>query len=115
KSEDGGVGGIDFAVDGGIRKTLGEKIGSAVDGGLHFLLGNINVEIEIELKGDYGTAEGARRGHLVQAGNLAELALERGGDRRSHDVRAGARIKGLDLNRRIVDLGKRGNRKLAVG
>ena len=41
--EDRRVGGIDLAVDRRIRKILRQKIGSAVDGGLHFLLGDVDV------------------------------------------------------------------------
>jgi len=45
------------------------------------LFGNVDVQVKIELQSDDGAAERARRSHLVQAGNLPELALERRGDR----------------------------------
>src|SRR5205814_3118565 len=45
--EDGCIGGIDFAIDGRIGNTWRKKIGCGVDGGLNFLLGNINVQVEI--------------------------------------------------------------------
>src|SRR4029077_16466876 len=60
-------------------------------------------------------AAGARRGHLLQARHLAELALERGGNRRGHHVRARARVEGYDLDRGIVDFGQRRERKQPVG
>ena len=72
-------------------------------------------EIEIELQRDDRAAEGTGGGHLVQAGNLAELPLERSGDRRSHHVRTGAGIKRLHLNGGVIDLRQRGNRQLPVG
>src|SRR5207302_5071101 len=55
------------------------------------------------------------RAHLLQAGNLSELTLHRRGDRRGHDVRAGAGVKSQHLDRRIVDLRQGGNGKLAIG
>src|SRR5206468_3260653 len=74
KREDRGVGGIDLAIDRRIGKTLRQQVGSAVNGRLHFLLGDIDVEIEIELQGNNRAAIGTGGGHLVQPGNLAELA-----------------------------------------
>ena len=85
---------------------MGQKVGSAVDGGLDFLLGDVNVEVEHKLQRDDGATERARGSHLVQPGNLAELALERRGDRRSHHVWTGAGIKGLNLNCWVIDLGR---------
>ena len=92
-----------------------QKIGGPVDGGLDFLFGDVNVEIKIELQGDDGAAEGTRGGHLTQAGDLAELALEGSRDGRNHHVGASAWIKCLNLNCGIVDLRKRGDGKLTIG
>src|SRR2546429_6013948 len=92
-----------------------EEIGSAVDGGLNSLLRYINAQVQAELEGDNRAAKGARGGHLVQAGNLAELALEGRRDRGSHDVRAGAGIKGLHLNSGVVDLRQGGDGQLPEG
>ena len=72
-------------------------------------------EVERELQRDDRAAEGAGRGHLVQARHLAELALERRGDRRRHHVRARARIERQHLDGRVVDLRQRRDRQLAVG
>ena len=105
--QDRRVGGIDLAVNRRIRQALRQKIGSAVDGRLHFLLGDIDVQVETELQGDDRAAKGARRSHLVQAGDFAELALEWSSDRRGHYVRTGAGIKRLHLNCRVIDLRKR--------
>ena len=59
-------------------------------------------------------AVGAGRRHLLQPRHLAELALERRGDRRRHDVRARAGIERHDLDRRIVDFRQRRDRQLPV-
>ena len=57
-------------------------------------------------KRDDRGAGGALRHHLAQARHLAELPLERRRHRRGHHLRARARIEGLNLDRRIVDLGQ---------
>ena len=79
---------------------------------LHFLLGDVDIQIESELQRDDGAACRTGRGHLLQAGHLAELALERRGDGGCHDVGAGAGIERDDLDGRVIDLGQR--RKPAV-
>jgi hypothetical protein len=107
--------GIDFAVNRRIRQALRQKIRCAIDGRLYFLLGNVDVQVQTELQSDDRAAEGARGGHLVEAGYFAKLTLERSGDRRSHHVGTGAGIKRLHLNGRVIDLRKSGDRKLAVG
>ena len=53
--------------------------------------------------------------HLLEAGELAELALERRGHRRGHDVGARAGVEGQDPDGRVVHLGQRGDRELPVG
>src|SRR6059058_3957476 len=64
---------------------------------LQFVL-DLNIDVEHELQGDEGASERTRRGHLIQPGDLAELAFERRGHRRSHDLGAAAGIKRLHLN-----------------
>ncbi len=107
KRHDRRVGRIDLAVDRRIRQILRQQIRRRVDRRLHFLLGDVDVEIEDELQRDDRAAKRARRRHLVQAGDLAELALERRRHRRRHHVRAGARIKRQHLNCRVIDLRQR--------
>ena len=58
---------------------------------------------------------GTGGGHLLEPGHLAELALERRGDRRRHHVRAGAGIESDDLDGRIIHLRQGGNGQLLVG
>jgi hypothetical protein len=108
------IGGIDLAVDGRVGEVGGEIGAGGVDGLLHFLLGDVDVEGEGELEGDDGAAVGAGGGHLLQAGDLAELALERGGDGGGHDLGAGAGVEGDDLHGRVIDLGQRGDGELGV-
>ena len=45
------------------------------------------IAVQIELQRDLGVADGAHRGHRVQAGDAGELPLERRGHRGRHGVR----------------------------
>ena len=113
--QDRGVGGVDLAVDGRIRQVPRQIGAGRVDRGLDLLLGDVDVEVERELQRDDRGAVGGGRGHLVQARDLAELALERGRHRGGHDLGPRARVEGHDLDRRVVDLRERRNGKLPVG
>ena len=110
KCQDGRIRGVDFAVDGRIGQALRKQIRCAIDGRLNFLLGDVNVKVQLELQRDDRATERARRSHLIQPGNLAELTLEGRGDRRGHHFGAGAGIKRLHLNRGVVNLRKRRDR-----
>ena len=79
--QDGRVGGIGLAVNRRRGKVGRQESAGGVDGLLHLLLGHVDIEIEVELQRDDRTAIGTRRGHLLQAGHLAELAFQRRGDR----------------------------------
>src|SRR6185437_13535088 len=92
-----------------------QQVTGGVDGRLHLLLGDVEAQRQAELQRDYRGATRAGRGHLVEAGHLPELHLERCRHGRGHDLRARARIEGLDLDGRIVDLGQRRQRQEAVG
>ena len=81
----------------------GQERRGRVDRGLHFLLRRERL-FEREAERDHRRAAGARRGHLIEARQLAELAFERRRDGAGHDLRARARIEGEDPDRRIVDL-----------
>ena len=102
--QNGGIRGINLAVDGRIGEPLRQKIGSAIDGRLHLLFSDIDVQVQIKLQGDQRAPEGTRGSHLIQAGGLPELPFKRSGDRRSHDFGAGSRIERLHLNRGVIDL-----------
>src|SRR5690349_21968463 len=106
-----GVSRIHLAVDGRIRKTLRKKVRGGVDGRLNLLLGDVDIQVEIELQGDQRAAEGTGRGHLVKAGDLSTLTFQRSGDGRGHDVGTCAGIEGLNLNGGVIDLRKGGDGK----
>ena len=80
----GRVGGVGLAVAGILRQVRRQLAARGVDGGLHVARGGIDVAIEIELESDRGRAERAGRGHLVDAGDASELALERRGNGGGH-------------------------------
>ena len=109
------VGRIDLGVDRRRRQIGGQKIAGGVDRLLDLLLRNVETDVEAEPQGDDRGAGGARRHHLAETRHLAELPLERRRHRRSHHLRARAWIEGLDLNRRIVDLGQGRERQEAKG
>ena len=92
------IGRVHFAVDRRVRQVRGQQVGGGVDGRLHFLLGNVQRQGQLELQRDYRGAAGALRRHLLKAGHLAELAFQRGGDGGGH------------LNRRVVHFRQRRNR-----
>ena len=109
--EDRRVGRVDLGVDGRVGQVLRKEGVGGVDGGLHVLLGDVDGLLEAELERDDGAATGGDGGHLLKAGDLAELALERTGDRLRHHVGAGAGVVGLDLDDGVVDLRQRGDRQ----
>src|SRR5581483_6332593 len=97
------VGRIGFAVNGRGRQ-VGRQISlRGIDGGLHLLLGDVDVQVKGELQRDDGAAAGADGRHLVEPRHLAELALERRSDGGGHDIGAGARIKRDDLDGGEID------------
>src|SRR5207244_11419319 len=67
----------------------------------------VDVAIEFKLQSDVCGAEAARRSHLRDAGDAAELALERRGDGRSHGYRAGSRQVRANRDGRKIHLRKR--------
>ena len=115
EGEDGRVGGIRFAVDGRDGKVGRQVALRGVDGRLHFLLGDVDVEVQGKLQHDDGAAVGAGGGHLREPGYLAELALERRGDGGRHDLRAGPGIEGLHLDGGVIRFRQRGDGQGGVG
>ena len=113
--QDRRIGRIDLGVDRRGRKVGGQEIAGGVDRRLHLLLGDVETDVEPESKSDDRGAGRALRHHLTQARHLAELPLERRRHRRGHHLRARAGIEGLDLDRRIVDLGQGRERQEAEG
>ena len=108
------VGGIDLMV-GRILAQAGRQVDPRGDDGrLDVAGGAVDVAIEAELERDAGRAERALRRHLVDVGDLAQVALERRRDRGRH--RVGARAWHIRLNGddRKVDLGQGRNRQLRI-
>ena len=105
------VGRIDLAI-----RRIGGKVGRqersrGIDTCLHVACGAIDVAAEVELQRDGGGAERTRGGHLGEARDVAELALQRSGDGRCHDLRAGARQARANGDGRKIDLRQRGDRE----
>ena len=75
--EDWRVGRIGLAVNRRVRQIRRQVGRRRVDRRLHLLLGNVDIQVEIELQRDDRGAERAVRGHLREARHLAELPLER--------------------------------------
>ena len=103
----GASAGIDLAI-----RRIGGKVGrqvrsGGIDAGLHVARGDIDIAAEVELQRDGGGAERTRRGHLGEACDVAELALQGSGDGRCHDLRAGAGQAGGHGNGRKIDLRQR--------
>ena len=113
--QDRRVGRIDLGVDRRHRQVARQQIVRRIDRRLHFLLGDVEAEIETELQRDDRGAGRARRRHLVEAGHLAELPLQGSGHRRRHHFRARARIERLYLDGRIIDLRQGRERQEGVG
>ncbi len=91
QGEDRGIRRIDLGIDRRRGKVCGQQIGGGIDRRLHFLLGNVEPDAEAELERNdrcAGRVERndrcagrADRAHLIEARHLAELDLERSGDR----------------------------------
>ncbi len=113
--DDGRISRIDLAVDRRHRQVRGQQVAAGVDGGLHFLLGHVQAEIQIELQRDHRSPAGAGGGHLLQARHLAELAFQGRGDRGGHHVRTGAGIERDHLDGRVIDFGQGRQRQEPVG
>ena len=113
--QDRRVGGIDLVVDRRLRQVVGQQVAGGVDRGLHFLLGDLDRLVEREpQRDDRGAARTGGR-HLVEPGHLAELALERRGDRARHHLRARARIEREHPDGRVVHLRQRRDRQQPIG
>ena len=75
-------------------------------GGLDVGRGRVDAFVQIELERERSLALRAFRGHDFEPIDLHELPLEGRGDGVRHDFGAGARIRGLHLNDRIVNRGE---------
>ncbi len=106
QGDDRRVGRVDLGVDRRRGQVGGQQVAAGVDRGLDLLLGDVQRQVEVELQGDDRGAARADGGHALEVGHLAELPLQRRGHRCGHHFGAGARIEGLHLDGRVVDLGQ---------
>ena len=67
---------VDLPVGRVAGKIRGKLAAGGIDGSLHVAPSTINVAVQIELQNDVCRAQLAGRGHLVDAGDAAKLALE---------------------------------------
>ncbi len=105
------VGRVDLAI-GRIAAQAGRQIGArGVDRRLDIARGAVDVAIEAELQGDARRADRARGGHLGHVGDLAEMALQRRCDGRSHHLRARAGHLRAHRDGREIDLRQRRDRQ----
>ena len=107
----GRVGGVDLAIGRRTGQILRQLPGGGVDRSLDVVGGGVDVAVEIELDGDRGRAERARRRHLRDAWYLRDLPFERLRDRGRHRVRGRAGQLSRDGDRRKIDLRQGRNRQ----
>ena len=115
EGEDRSIRGVRLAVDRRVGQISRQERGGSVDRRLHFLLGNVNIEIQRKLQSDERASKRAGGGHLIKAGDLSELAFEWRRHRRGHHIRAGPGIEREHLDRRVIHLRQCRDRQLAVG
>ena len=94
QDQDGGVGGVHLAIAGIAGQIRGQESAGRVDGRLHIARRRIDVAVQVELHGDARRSQLAGRRHLVDAGDAAELPLQRSRHRSRHGLRTGARQSG---------------------
>ena len=87
EDHDGRIRRVDFPVGRVVRKVRRELAPRGVDRRLDVARGRVDVAVQVELDRDVGRAEPGRRGHLRDAGDAAELTLERRRDGGGHRVR----------------------------
>ena len=112
---DGRAGGVRFAD----RRAAGQRGGKVglrrVDRRLHVARGVVGIARQIELHLDAGRAELAGRGQLVDAGDLADAALQRGRDGGRDGLRIGAGQRGAYPHRRQIRVRQARHRQIEIG
>ena len=107
--------GLNLGVDRRRRQSGRQQIARRVDRRLHLLLGDVETEVSAELQSDRPRLRRSSSTSSGRARHLPELPLERRRHRRGHDLRAGAREKGLNLNGRIIHIRQRRERQRPIG
>ena len=85
-----------------------------IDRRLHILRSGIDAARQVEGQGDLAGAVGAGGTHAGQSGDLAEIMFQRRGDRRFHDIRRGAGIRGNHLDRGKVHVRQSSDRQQPI-
>ncbi len=114
QSQNRRVGGIDLAVHRRHRQVVGQETVGGVDRCLHFLLSHAQCNVQGELQGDHRRTPGAGGRHLLQPGNLPQLALQRRGHGTGGHARARAWIQRGHLDDRVVHLRQGGDRQQPI-
>ena len=115
KHQDRRIGRVDLPDRGRIRHVRRQLRGRRIDRRQRVADRSIDGAAQIELQGDLGVAERARRRHLGEARNFAELQLQRRRDRGRHGLWIGTRQLRGDLQGRIVDFRQRRHRQEPIG
>ncbi len=114
QGEDRRVGRIDLVVHRRIRQVGRQGAARRVDRRLYVLAGSVDVAALVELDDDRRETGRAVRAHRGDAGDLAELALQRRGHQRGHRRGAGAGILRRHHQARRIDVGQCGDRQRAI-
>ncbi len=115
EDHDRSIGRIDLAIAGIAGESRRQRAAGRVDRRLHVARRAVDVAVEIELQHDARRPERAGRGHLGDAGDAPERALERHGDGRGHGFGTRARQRRRHRDGREVDPRQRRDRKQAEG
>ena len=97
------VGRVHLAVARVVRQVRRQLAARGVDRGLHVARRRIDVAAQVELHRDRRRAQRARRRHLRDARDLAELLFQRRRDARRHRLRARAGQAAVHADRRELD------------
>ncbi len=115
QDQDRRIGGVRFAI-GRVAVEIGRQIGAGgIDRRLDIARRAVDIAVEAELEGHPGRAHRGLGGHLADIGDGAEMALQGGGDRRRHDLRARPRHRGLDRDGGEIYLRQRRHRQAEEG
>ena len=107
--------GLTFRIVGGYGKPAGRYALAALIADSVSLTAPSIGRLKSNCRVIWRVAERARRRHLGEARDLAELQLERRCHRGRHGLRVGARQLRRDRERRIVDVRQRRHRQQRIG
>ena len=106
QDQDREVGRIELAVGRIGPQRSGQIRPRRIDRGLHVSRRAVDVAVDVELQHDLGGIDVAARRHLVDARNGAQVPFQRRGHAGGHNLRAGARHRGIHHNGGNVDIGE---------